>query len=150
MTIVVRSGPWDLATVQDFLARTVIPVRLASQGSFPMVQSLWFLPEGDCLWCATQQDSVLARRLAKDDRCGFEVSADAPPYRGVRGTGRARLDSGAAAQVLPRLIDRYQGPERTPLGDWLLSRLDTEVAIRIDGLAVTSWDYSTRMGGDRT
>ena len=47
--------------------------------------------------------------------------------------------------MLPRLIDRYVGDTESPLGAWLLSRIDTEVAIRIDGLAVTSWDYTPRM-----
>lgn len=145
-SLAVRSGPWDDAVVRDWLARTVVPIRLATSGrEFPLVQSLWFLLDDDALWCCTQADSVLARRLAREPRCGFEVSPDAPPYRGVRGTGRAVLDPGAAASVLPRLIDRYLGPTPGPLAEWLLSRLDREVAIRIDGLALTSWDYSARM-----
>ena len=109
------------------------------------MQSLWFLHEADALWCATQADSVLARRLRADDRCGFEVCADAPPYRGVRGTGHASLVPEAAADVLPRLIARYQGSGQTPLGAWLMSRLEREVAIRIDDLTLTTWDYSARM-----
>lgn len=145
MTFEVRSGPWSADRVREHLQGIRIPIRLASSGSFPLVQSLWFLFEDDVVWCATQADSVVARRLARDPRCGFEVSADQPPYRGVRGTGRAALDASAAADVLPRLIERYLGSEPNDLARWLLSRLDSEVAIRIDDLAVTSWDYSGRM-----
>lgn len=145
MAMVVRSGPWSAAEVSSFLRDARIPVRLASSGHYPVVQSLWFDFDGEHLWCATQADSVLARRLARSDRCGFEVSADAPPYRGVRGTGHARIDAQPAAEVLSRLIARYQGDEPTALSRWLLSRVDTEVAIRIEDLAVTSWDYSGRM-----
>lgn len=140
-----RSGPWSVDEVRAHLQSTVIPLRLASAGRYPLVQSLWFVLDDDALWCATQEDSVLARRLRRDPRCGWEVAADAPPYRGVRGTGEASLEMAAAADVLPRLIDRYLGDTESPLGTWLMSRIDTEVAIRIDGLAVTSWDYTPRM-----
>ena len=141
----IRSGPWAPQQVDDFLRTTAIPLRLASAGRNLLVQSLWYEFDGSSLWCASQTDSVLVRRLRKDDRVGFEVSADSPPYRGVRGHGRAHLDPPRAADLLPRLIDRYLGPKPSPLADWLLSRIDNEVAIRIDGLTVTSWDYSARM-----
>ncbi len=145
MALTIRSGPWSLDQVDEHLRTTAIPLRLASAGRNLLVQSLWFEFDGSSLWCASQSDSVLVRRLRKDDRIGFEVSADAPPYRGVRGHGRAHLDPPRAADLLPRLIERYLGPEPSPLADWLLSRIDNEVAIRIDGLTVTSWDYSARM-----
>jgi hypothetical protein len=140
-----RSGPWSDDEVRRFLAATVIPVRLASMGSFPMVQSLWFLPDGLDLWCATQADSVLARRLRADGRCGFEVSADEPPYHGVRGTGLATLIPEAAAGTLARLIERYQVADDSTLATWLLSRTDTEVAVHVRPATLSSWDYSPRM-----
>ena len=141
----VRSGPWDKEAIEDFLDSARIPMRLGSQGAgFPMVQSLWFLHEGTSLWCATRADSVLARRLSRDGRCGFEVSSDSPPYRGVRGTATATLLPEFAVDILPRLLERYEQSE-TALAIWLLGRREDEVAIRLDGLAVTSWDYSGRM-----
>jgi len=88
---------------------------------------------------------VLARRLSKDDRIGFEVAADAPPYRGVRGTGVASLSTDDVEPTLRRLIERYQGDDRTDLSDWLMSRIDSEVAITIVPSTLTSWDYSPRM-----
>ena len=145
MSFEVRSGPWSADQARAHLAEACIPVRLASSGTFPLVQSLWFLFEDDALWCATQVDAVVTRRLQREPRCGFEVSADLPPYRGVRGTGIATIEPTAATVVLPRLIERYVGDEPTPLSTWLLSRLDTEVAIRIGDLSITTWDYSGRM-----
>jgi hypothetical protein len=50
-----------------------------------------------------------------------------------------------AARILPALIERYQGAEHTSLSDWLLSRIDREVAIKITPTTFTSWDYSGRM-----
>jgi nitroimidazol reductase NimA-like FMN-containing flavoprotein (pyridoxamine 5'-phosphate oxidase superfamily) len=142
----IASGPWDETQIREFLTATVIPLRLASNGSSgPLVQSLWFWPDGTELWCCTQSSSVLTRRLAKDDRVGFEVAADAPPYRGVRGTGVAALMTDDVERVLRHLIERYQGAERTQLSEWLLSRIDSEVAIRITPKTLSSWDYSPRM-----
>lgn len=147
-SIRVRSGPWDAQGVAQFLAGAAIPVRLASNGrTYPLVQSLWFRYEADALWCCTRADSVLVRRLSRDAHCAFEVSGDEPPYRGVRGRGLATILTEGADRILPMLITRYLGTEATPLGAWLMSRLDEEVVIRIDDLTVTSWDYSVRMSG---
>ena len=140
--LTIRSGAWDLDTVERFLHETAIPLRIASNGrKFPLVQSQWFLYVNSALWCCAQADSVLAQRLRNDPNCAFEVSGDLPPYMGVRGTGLASLHPREAARILPLLIDRYLGDEPSTLADWLLSRLDVEVAIRISDLAVTSWDF---------
>lgn len=142
----ITSGPWDRSQIQAFLDDTVIPIRIASAGrTSPLVQSLWFLYDEDALWCASQVYSVLARRLHADPRCGFEIAGDLPPYRGVRGSGQAELLPERAATVLPRLISRYLGDEPSPLATWLLSRVDSEVAIRISDLRVTSYDFTSRM-----
>lgn len=142
----IASGPWSESEIESFLDQTCIPVRLATNGSSgPLVQSLWFAPRGMELWCCTQKSSVLTRRLERDDRVGFEVAADTPPYRGVRGTGVAHLLDDNVQSTLQTLIERYQGTERTELSDWLLSRIESEIAIRIEPRTVASWDFSSRM-----
>ena len=143
----ITSGPWDKDAITQFLTGANIPMRLASNGSTgPLVQSLWFVVEDGYLWCATQDSSLLAQRIGRDPRVGFEVAGDQPPYRGVRGTGRAEIFRDQAARILPMLITRYQGDGRTALSDWLVSRIDREVAIRIEPMTLTSWDYTERMG----
>jgi hypothetical protein len=84
--------------------------------------------------------------LRGDDRLGWEVSGDEPPYRGVRGQGRAELieDADLAGEVLARLVARY-GQAGTSLESWLASRVASEVIIKIADLRATSWDYSPRM-----
>lgn len=142
----IASGPWDLDGITHYLADAVIPLRLATNGaSGPLVQSLWFAPDGIQLWCCTQRTSLLTRRLERDDRVGFEVAADVPPYRGVRGTGIAHVSDANVEATLRTLIHRYQGDEATPLSEWLLSRVDSEVTVRIEPRTLSSWDYSPRM-----
>ena len=77
---------------------------------------------------------------------GFEVSGDDAPYRGVRGTGVASIHPELAGEVLHRLIKKYQGDAETDLSQWLLSRLDKEVAIKITAMTLATWDFSGRMG----
>jgi len=145
VTLSIRSGPWTAEEVAGFLDRTVIPIRLASTGrDGPLVQSLWFTYRAPELWCATRSTSVLVRRLRRDPRVGWEVAADAPPYRGVRGTGRVIVEADAGP-TLSALIDRY-GQSGTPLAAWLLARVADEVALRVTDLAIASWDYTPRMG----
>jgi hypothetical protein len=140
------SGPWDEGEVSEFLRRSTIPIRLATRGwEHPLVQSVWFDFDGDTIWCCTQADSLLARRLRNDPACGFEVAADNPPYRGVRGHGVAGFHPEQAGEVLDTLIDRYLDDDNPSLAEWLQSRLDNEVAIAIRNLRVSSWDYSPRM-----
>ena len=141
----IRSGPWTAHQIDAHLRSATIPIRLASSGTFPLVQSLWFTFDGTALWCATPRGSLLSKRLVRANGIGFEIAGDTPPYFGVRGTGRAQLLPLDAAAVLVQLIDKYLGDRTVPLAKWLLSRLDEEVAIRIDSLTVTSWDYSARM-----
>jgi hypothetical protein len=143
-------GPWSRAQIESFLEDTDIPVRLGvvSPSGWPTVLSLWFLTQDGEIVCATQQGASVIRALEANDRCAFEIAGDTPPYFGVRGRGRARLDLTGSSSVLHALIDRYLGSKDSSLARWLLSRVETEVCIRIDPVNVTSWDYRERMTTD--
>lgn len=147
MSITIKSGPWDVSTITRWLEDTVIPIRLATSGKRgPLVQSLWFQYEKSAIWCATQRDSAVAKRVMKHPVIGWEISPDQPPYKGVRGRGTIEVikDPVQAGEVLRGLITRY-GQSGTDLERWLLSRVETEIAFRITDLEVVSWDYSPRM-----
>jgi nitroimidazol reductase NimA-like FMN-containing flavoprotein (pyridoxamine 5'-phosphate oxidase superfamily) len=126
----------------------LIPLRLATVGaSGPLVQSMWFVREGDAFWCATQHDALVVARLRREPRCGYEVAGDTPPYRGVRGSARADVVAEDGERVLRLLLHRYAQAVPPQLGRWLLSRSATEVALRILPGTVVSWDFSVRMSG---
>jgi nitroimidazol reductase NimA-like FMN-containing flavoprotein (pyridoxamine 5'-phosphate oxidase superfamily) len=140
------SGPWTAAQAAAFLAEAVIPVRLATSGTHgPTVQSMWFAWDGTALWCATQRQALVVTRLSRDPRVGFEVAADSPPYRGVRGSAEVTVVPEQGERVLRDLLQRYQGGDSTPLARWLLSRAADEVALRIVPTTLATWDYSSRM-----
>jgi nitroimidazol reductase NimA-like FMN-containing flavoprotein (pyridoxamine 5'-phosphate oxidase superfamily) len=141
------SNPHVDAATATYLERARIPLRLACNAgqSGPLVLSLWYLPEEGRLWCATPARARVARWLARDPRCGFEVAENTAPYRGVRGQGRARLDPARGDEILRRLVQRYLGREETPFARWLLSRREPEVAIALEIERMTSWDFTKRM-----
>ena len=123
-------------------------MRLACLGSTgaPVVLSLWFLYRDGALWSASRPTSRVVRHLARDPRCAFEVARDLPPYRGVRGQGRASLRRGEGGALLGELLDRYLGgPADSPLARRLLAHAADEVAIRVAPTRLASWDYTERM-----
>jgi nitroimidazol reductase NimA-like FMN-containing flavoprotein (pyridoxamine 5'-phosphate oxidase superfamily) len=143
----VIGGPWTADAIETYLRSTVLPIRLASiaaDGS-PVVLSLWYLYEEGAIWCATQRTARIIGRLDREPRCGFEIAADSIPYRGVRGRAQASIDAQRGTRLLRRLIDRYLGGSASPLASWLLARAESEVAIRLDGMRVSSWDFTARM-----
>lgn len=145
-----HKGPWNGQEIDSFLRDAVIPLRLGCQtgSGWPLVLSLWFLYREGALWCASAASSRVVQLLSADSRCAFEVGADAPPYRGVRGRGRASLHPARAEETLRALIDRYLGTDDSPLARWLLGRVDREVAIRVEPHRLMSWDYTERMTAD--
>ena len=83
--------------------------------------------------------------LEADGQVGFEVAADLPPYRGVRGTGVASVSSHDVAAVLDALLDRYHAAASPSLAAWLRSRIESEVVIAIQPEVISSWDFTERM-----
>ena len=140
-------GPWNIGQVRHFLDEAKIPLRIACQGisGHPVIASLWCLREGDRLWCATQEDSNLAKLLTRDKKCAFEVSLESPPYRGVRGPGLASLHPERADEILRALLERYHGRTDSPFARLLLDRAETEVAIEIEPQSFLTWDFNKRM-----
>jgi len=138
---------WSRAQVEAFLRTFTAPMRVAANSAtgFPTLCSLWFRYEAGRIACATHRDARIARLLAADPRCAFELAPNDPPYRGVRGRGLATVSPDGAADLLGELVDRYLGGRDTHLARWLLARVETEVAITIEIDHLSSWDYTARM-----
>ena len=147
MTAIRHKGPWSPEATLAFLEEVRIPVRLACNGAagHPVIASLWFLPEADRFWCATQRGAAIAGLIDKDPRCSFEVSLESPPYRGIRGAANAHLRDERGEEVLRALIDRYV-PGNPRLEALLLANVSTETAIEVVPESIVSWDFRERMG----
>jgi nitroimidazol reductase NimA-like FMN-containing flavoprotein (pyridoxamine 5'-phosphate oxidase superfamily) len=144
---VALNGPWSHAQIDEYLQASTIPLRLASVASdgFPRVVSVWYRYLQGRLHCVSHRDSKLIGLLRENDRVGFEVAPNEPPYCGVRGQGIAQLSTLGGADDLERLLERYLGGAESSLGDWLLSRSDEEMLISIEPRRMFSWDYRQRM-----
>jgi len=140
-------GPWDLIEIDEFLSEARVPVRLACIGGdgFPRVVSLWFRYENGKIYCVTHRDSKLVTLLTSNDKVGFEVSPNDPPYHGIRGQGIATLEPLEEVERLEGLLGRYLGGTDSSLATWLLSRCDEELLVTVEPTRIFSWDYRERM-----
>lgn len=142
------TGAWDREGVAAFLSEARIPIRLACRTPSGLwMLSLWYGFDADAerFVCATAADADVVRHLREDDAVAFEVSTNDPPYRGVRGRGRATIVPAEGKAVLRDLLSRYLGGTDSSLARRLLSPDREEVTVRIDPERVYSWDFSDRM-----
>lgn len=144
---IAKTSSWDQNTIEAYLTEQKIPIRLSciDENGFPLVCSLWFTYEDDALWCATHQSAKIIQLLSKNPKCGFEISVNDIPYKGIRGKGEVELIKNSGEIVLKKLIERYLGKSNSSLANWLLSRSKDEYAIKIHIHSMTSWDFSQRM-----
>jgi hypothetical protein len=135
------------ADKKSLLSTYIAPVRISGvmSSGYPLICSLWFEYSDNALWCATQKTSKIARVLAVNPACAFELAPNEPPYFGIRGQGHASLHDENAGELLERLIQRYLGEGNSRLAEMLRSRVADEVVIRIVPEKVFTWDYRNRM-----
>ena len=114
------SGPWNLEEIGEYLEGCTFPLRLSCVGEdgFPRVVSVWFSYDAGALRCVSHQSSQLVRLLERDNRVGFEVAPNEPPYCGVRGQGTVELARDSDGAMLTRLLAparwRSSKPATTP------------------------------------
>ena len=141
------TGKWNRKKAEKYLDNTAYPLRLSiiNSDGFPTVVSLWYTYKEGHLCCAVQKDSIVAKILTKNNKCGFEIGSNKPPYMGIRGQGSAVLVPDKGEETLSILIDKYLDNNNSELSEWLIRRADNEVAIYIKPKCIYSWDYSHRM-----
>ena len=141
------SGPWNSEQIDAYLKETTFPLRLACVGrdGYPRVVSLWYRYDNNCFYCVTHRDSSLSRLLQHNNKVGFEVAPNEPPYHGIRGQGQVTLMREGAESTLRDHLDRYLGGTKSSLASWLLSRSEDELLLEIRVERIFSWDYRERM-----
>ena len=124
-----------------------IPIRIAfiKPDGTPNVISLWYVVENEKIYCATQKSAKIVSYLKNNPKCGFEIAADKPPYRGVRGGGSVKIIEENAAETLEVLIKKYLGDKDSTLSKFLRENSKSEVVIEITPDKLFNYDYSKRM-----
>lgn len=133
--------------IYKFISDTKIPIRVAfiKPKGAPSVISLWFEQINGKIYCATQKSAKIISYLQKNPVCGFEIAADKPPYKGIRGEGTVKILNDKGIDILEILIGKYLGEKESTLSKYLKTNLNTEVAIEITPQKIYSYDYSKRM-----
>lgn len=144
---IAQTGPWNAQEITDYLQASRIPLRLACVGNdgYPRVVSLWHRYEAGRFFCVTHRDSRITQLLERNDKVGFEVAPNEPPYHGIRGQGRVTLMQEGAESTLRSHLHRYLGGTDSSLARWLLARSQDELLLEIEAERLFSWDYRARM-----
>jgi nitroimidazol reductase NimA-like FMN-containing flavoprotein (pyridoxamine 5'-phosphate oxidase superfamily) len=139
----------DTEEIDKFIPDSKIPIRIAfiKSTDLPAVISLWYVCKDGKIYCATQKTAKIVSYLQKKSVCGFEIAADKPPYKGIRGEGTVQILNETGAYVLDLLIDKYLGEKESTLSKFLRNNSKTEVAIEITPQKIFHYDYSKRMKG---
>jgi len=139
----------DNDEIDKFIPDSKIPIRIGfiKGNSTPAVVSLWYVCKNGKIYCATQKTAKIVSYLQKNPVCGFEIAADKPPYKGIRGEGTVRILNETGAYVLDILIEKYLGEKESTLSKFLKSNSKDEVAIEITPQKILHYDYSKRMKG---
>jgi len=145
--LLLKKSGWSKQHLESYLNSTVSPLRIAciDSNGYPVIVPLWFHWDGKCFWCVTHHQAKLVKYLQRNNRIGFEVANNTPPYHGVRGQGEVELISERGAEWVEQLLSRYLPGVENRFTRWLLGRKDQEVAIKIYPYTLSAWDYKKRM-----
>ena len=137
----------DAEEINKFIPDLKIPIRVGfiKSNDVPAVISLWYVCNDGKIYCASQKTAKIVSYLKKNPLCGFEIAADKPPYKGMRGEGTARILNETGVYVLDLLIEKYLGEKESTLSKLLRNNSKTEVAIEITPQKIFHYDYSKRM-----
>ena len=137
----------DTEEIDKFIPDSKIPIRIAfiKSTDLPAVISLWYVCKDGKIYCATQKTAKIVSYLQKKSVCGFEIAADKPPYKGIRGEGTVQILNETGAYVLDLLMEKYLKGKESTLSKLLRNNSKTEVAIEITPQKVFHYDYSKRM-----
>jgi len=139
----------DKVNFENLNFDTKIPIRvcyLKSDGT-PNIISLWYTQINDKIYCATQKSAKIVSFLQNNPICGFEIATDKPPYKGVRGSGIAKILNDKGVEVLKILMEKYLDEKESTLSKYLRDNFNSEVAIEITPQKISNYDYSKRMKG---
>ena len=137
----------DQVRPYDGYTEEKIPIRLAfiKPNGAPSVISLWYVFIDKRIYCATQNTAKIVSYFQKNPLCGFEIAADTPPYKGIRGEGVVRISRENGKNILDILIKKYLGAKESTLSQFLKKISKNEVALEIIPQKIVAYDYSKRM-----
>lgn len=135
--------------IDQFISDSKIPIRIAFMKStdFPAVISLWYVSNNGKIYCAAQKTAKIVSYLKQNPLCGFEIAADKPPYKGIRGEGTVQILNETGTYVLELLMKKYLGEKESTLSKFLRDNSKTEVAIEITPQKIFHYDYTKKMKG---
>ena len=145
-------APLTEQETKDFLTTQVLNLHLGTVDEnghaniHPM--GYYYDPSNDRFYILTGKESKKIYNLRKDETVYFCVDDPNPPYKGVRGKGRAKIheDINFNTPIWEKIMLRYSGSLEDPKAQEVLNKLKEgeSIVLEISPKYFSTWDYSKK------
>jgi general stress protein 26 len=145
------AGPMTEKELKDFLENKdlIIHIGTVDEKGEPNVTptGYYFDRDSDKIYITTQKNSKKVDNLRRKNTIYFCVDDPTPPYKGVRGKARVKIndeDISHNLSITKKLVMKNTGSLEDPIAKWLLSETENgnEVILEISPNYYSTWDYS--------
>jgi general stress protein 26 len=145
------AGPMTEKELKDFLENKdlIIHIGTVDEKGEPNVTptGYYFDRDSDKIYITTQKNSKKVDNLRRENTIYFCVDDPTPPYKGVRGKARVKIndeDISHNLSITKKLVMKNTGSLEDPIAKWLLSETENgnEVILEISPNYYSTWDYS--------
>ena len=145
------AGPMTEKESKDFLENKdlLIHIGTVDEKGEPNVTptGYYFDRDSDKIYITTQKNSKKVDNLRRKNTIYFCVDDPTPPYKGVRGKARVKIndeDISHNLSITKKLVMKNTGSLEDPIAKWLLSETENgnEVILEISPNYYSTWDYS--------
>jgi nitroimidazol reductase NimA-like FMN-containing flavoprotein (pyridoxamine 5'-phosphate oxidase superfamily) len=135
--------------IRDFLTRSGkdLPIRMAfiDEKGEPLVTptGYYFDETKNRIYITTPSSSKKVQSLSNNDIVGFTIDDSTPPFKGVKGKGKAVIHRDIAynKDIIKKFILRVLGNRNNPAADFVLSQIESgnNVIIEIIPRYFSTW-----------
>jgi nitroimidazol reductase NimA-like FMN-containing flavoprotein (pyridoxamine 5'-phosphate oxidase superfamily) len=144
------TGPMTEKESKDFLENKdlIIHIGTVDEKGEPNVTptEYYFDRDSDKIYITTQKNSKKVDNLRRKNTIYFCVDDPTPPYKGVRGKARVKINEDIShnLSITKKLVMKNTGSLEDPIAKWLLSETENEneVILQISPNYYSTWDYS--------
>jgi nitroimidazol reductase NimA-like FMN-containing flavoprotein (pyridoxamine 5'-phosphate oxidase superfamily) len=144
------AGPMTEKESKDFLENKDLTIHIGTvdEKGEPNVTptEYYFDRDSDKIYITTQKNSKKVDNLRRKNTIYFCVDDPTPPYKGVRGKARVKINEDIShnLSITKKLVMKNTGSLEDPIAKWLLSETENEneVILQISPNYYSTWDYS--------
>lgn len=142
--------PMNEQEILDFLSTGKLNIHLGTEDEkgHANVHPAWYLydPSREKIYLETSKQAKKTHNIRKNENVYFCIDDPNPPYKGVRGKGRARIheDIDFNVPIAEKIMVKYLGSTQHTMAKTLLDmqKKGQSVVLEISPKYYSTWDYS--------